>query len=436
MGFAVVDRNLNVMKLLFTVELNFPLNLLLKLSPILLISCLSLSVLALDDTPQIVLGTNILHKKNQQINEQAQGGSVEHVKCILDKMQYQYQLRSLPWRRARQDMHASVIDGFFTAVAIDEASKYATFSAPLVLENWYWFWRKDMAAPTSWKGHFRVGVILSGQQEVVLSNEGFSKFVTANSTEQLVKLLMSKRVDVVLLDKEQFDTVAKKMNIAEANHRSRFFRYVPLGVYFDAPFLNLHPDFLNGFNSRIGGCSTLGFDLSPSEQESIKKIVAPWLVRIRSSKELVAAVVQQNQINRTTSSSQLANVDEQWQQAFKMGDVDFPKSIVNQALSKLLKQVSVSSKELLSEIIVMDARGYNVAMLDMTSDYWQGDEKKFVQVYAKAAHTLYFGKIKYDSSSKRFQVQVSAPLLDSKNQKSIGAITLGVDVDKALSLTH
>jgi len=424
------------MKLLFTLELNFPLTVLLKLPAILLISCFSLSVLALEDTPQIVLGTNILHKKIQQINERAQGGSVEHVKCILDNMQYQYQLRSLPWRRARQDVHANVIDGFFTAVAIDEASKYATFSAPLVLENWYWFWRKDMADPASWKGRFHVGVILSGQQEVVLSNEGFSRFVTANSTEQLVKLLMSKRVDVVLLDKEQFETAAKKMNIAEANYYSRFFRYVPLGVYFGAPFLSRHPDFLNGFNNRIGSCSTLGFDLSPSEQVSIKEIVAPWLERIRSSKELVAAVQQQNQINKTKLPSQLTSIDDQWQRAFKVGDVNFPTTIVNQPLSQLLKQFAVSSKKLLSEIIVMDARGYNVAMLDMTSDYWQGDENKFVQVYAKAAQTLYFDQIKYDASSKRFQVQVSAPMFDSKNQKAIGAITLGIDVDKALSLTH
>jgi hypothetical protein len=333
-------------------------------------------------------------------------------------------------------VHASVIDGFFTAVAIDEASDYATFSAPLVLENWYWFWRKDMAAPASWKEHFQVGVILGGQQEAILTNEGFSEFVTANNIEQLVKLLISKRVDVVLLDKEQFETVAEKLNVSVKNYNSRFFRYMPLGVYFGAPFLNQHPDFLTAFNSRISACSTVGFDLSASEKENIKKIVAPWLQRIRTNKEIIAAVVEQNETNKTKSLNQLTKLDEQWQLAFKVGDFNFPKAIVNQALSHVLKQMSVTSKELLSEIIVMDERGYNVAMVDMTSDYWQGDENKFVQVYAKPAQTLYFDQIKYDASSKHFQVQVSAPLFDPKNQKAIGAITLGVDVDKALSLTH
>jgi hypothetical protein len=211
---------------------------------------------------------------------------------------------------------------------------------------------------------------------------------------------------------------------------------MPLGVYFGAPFLNQHPDFLTAFNSRISTCSTVGFDLSASEKENIKKIVAPWLQRIRTNKEIIAAVVEQNETNKTKSLNQLTKLDEQWQLAFKVGDFNFPKAIVNQALSHVLKQMSVTSKELLSEIIVMDERGYNVAMVDMTSDYWQGDENKFVQVYAKPAQTLYFDQIKYDASSKHFQVQVSAPLFDPKNQKAIGAITLGVDVDKALSLTH
>lgn len=399
-----------------------------------LVTCMS--ALAQESAPSVVLGTNVFDKKMQGMNAAAQGGSVEHVKCILDKMHYNYQIRALPWRRARQAVHASVIDGFFTAVATDEAGDYATFSAPLVLENWYWFWRKDTAPPASWKERFQVGVILGGEQESVLSDEGFSEFVTANSTEQLVKLLMSKRVDVVLLDKEQFESVAKKLAISEAQYSSRFFRYMPLGVYFGAPFLVQHTEFLTAFNSRISSCSTQGFDLSASEQETIKRIVMPWLKLIRSNKDLLAAVLHQNETNRTKSVNQLTKIDEQWQLAFKVGDLNFPKSLVSQPESQWLKKLAISAKDLLSEIIVMDERGYNVAMVDMTSDYWQGDEAKFLEVYAKTPQTLYFDKIKYDASSKRFQVQVSAPLLDAKNQKPIGAITLGLDVDKALSLIH
>lgn len=396
----------------------------------------SLSVAAQSDAPTLVLGTNSLQKDAQEINGLAQGGSVDHVKCILDKMQINYQIRTLPWRRARQAVHSNVIDGFFTAAAIDEASDYATFSAPLVLENWYWFWRNDMAAPASWKENFQVGVILGGQQEAILTNAGFSEFVTANNTEQLAKLLMSKRVDAVLLDKEQFEAVAKKLMITETQYNSRFFRYMPLGAFFGEAFLLQHTDFLSEFNSRISSCSLQGFSLSPSEQETIKEIVVPWLERIRSNTEVLAAVVRQNDINRTKPLNQLIKLDEQWQLAFKLGDLSFPKNIVNPSISQLLKKISVNSNELLSEIIVMDERGYNVAMVDMTSDYWQGDEDKFLQVYGRAAQTLHFDQIKYDASSKLFQVQVSAPLFLPKNKKAIGAITLGLDVDKALSLPH
>jgi ABC-type amino acid transport substrate-binding protein len=385
------------------------------------------------EKPAIVLGTNVLQQKSQQPNEMVEGGSVDHVKCILDKMQLKYEIRSLPWRRLRQDVHASVIDGFFTAVAIDDASDFATFSAPLVLENWYWFWRADRVAPTSWKEHFQIGVILGSQQEAILSKEGYREFVTANNVQQLERLLLSKRIDAVLLDKEVFESTAGKMHIASGDYRSRFFRYMPLGVYFGVPFLQQRPNFLTAFNSRISSCSTLGFDLSPSEQEAIQKIITPWLKKIRTNIELLAAVMQQNIGNRNISVSQLKKIDAQWQLAFNAGNSNFPKAVVNQMASHLLGQFSASSKDLLAEIIVMDERGYNVAVSAMTSDYWQGDEEKFTQVFDKPAQTLFFDKIQYDASSKRFQVQVSAPLLNPQTQKSIGAVTVGVDINKALS---
>jgi len=385
------------------------------------------------DKPFIVLGTNVLQKKSQQSDELIQGGSVDHVKCILEKMQVSYQIRSLPWRRARQDVHASVIDGFFTAVAIDDASDFATFSAPLVLENWYWFWRKDMMAPASWKDHFQIGIILGSQQEAILTNEGYTDFVTANNIEQLVKLLFSKRIDAVLLDKEVFENAIAKMHLSSRDYKSRFFRYMPLGVYFGIPFLTQQPDFLAAFNSRISSCSIMGFDLSASEKVTIQKIITPWLQKIRTTKDIVDAVTQQNMTNKNKSTNQLKQIDDQWQLAFKVGNLSFPKAVINQSVSHLLGQYAAASKDLLSEIIVVDEHGYNVAIAEMTSDYWQGDEDKFTQVFDKPAQTMYFDKIQYDASSRRFQVQVSVPLFNPQNQKFIGAITLGVDVDKALS---
>lgn len=396
----------------------------------------SAETISSQEKPLVVLGTHVLQKKAQQAGGVIQGGSVDHVKCILEKMQVSYEIRSLPWRRARQDVHSSVIDGFFTAAAIDDASDYATFSAPLVIENWYWFWRANMSAPVSWKEHFQIGVILGSQQEAVLTSEGYSEFVTANNIEQLLKLLFSKRIDAVLLDKEIFEKTAERMHIPNHDYRSRFFRYMPLGVYFGAPFLIEQPDFLTAFNSRISLCATLAFDLSAPEKETIQKAITPWLQKIRNDKDILASVIQQNNANRTKPVNQLKQIDEQWQLAFKVNNLGFAKAVVNQPVSRLLGQFTTESKDLLAEIIVMDERGYNVASAEMTSDYWQGDEDKFTQAFNKPAQTLFFDKIKYDASSRRFQIQVSVPLLNPQTHKAIGAITLGVDIDKALSQIH
>lgn len=384
----------------------------------------------------ILLGTNVLQKKSEQANAPVQGGSVDHVKCILESMQVKYQIRSLPWKRARQEVHSSVLDGFFTAVSIDDASDFATFSAPLVLENWYWFWRADMVAPASWKQHFQIGVILGSQQEAILSNEGYSDFVTANNLEQLTKLLFSKRIDALLLDKDVFEKIAEKMKISSRDYKSRFFRYMPLGIYFGERFLRQHPDFLTAFNSRIHGCTAIGFELSSDEKEKVRTIVSPWIQKIVTDRDIIAAVVKQNSENRTKTDNQLLKIDEQWQLAFKVNNQHFPRSLVNADVSALLIKIAVNSKDLLSEIILIDDRGYNVAISNMTSDYWQGDEEKFTQVFNKSAATIYFDKIKYDASSRRFQIQLSVPLRHPQTQKSIGTLTLGVDIDKALSLAN
>jgi hypothetical protein len=122
--------------------------------------------------------------------------------------------------------------------------------------------------------------------------------------------------------------------------------------------------------------------------------------------------------------------------AFQIHNLDFPRSLVNQRVSGLLGQFVANSKDMLAEIIVADNRGYNVAVSSMTSDYWQGDEDKFTKVFNTPAATVFIDKIKYDASSRRFQVQLSAPLIDPNTQKSMGTVTLGVDVDKALSLSN
>jgi hypothetical protein len=114
-------------------------------------------------------------------------------------------------------------------------------------------------------------------------------------------------------------------------------------------------------------------------------------------------------------------------------DFSYSIRLVDQELSAHLREIKKQSQDVVTEIIVTDTRGLNVAISDMTSDYWQGDEEKFIEVFSQPANTMHFGDINYDESTKRFQLQLSVPLYTEEKFEPLGVMVFGVDVEKVLS---
>jgi hypothetical protein len=83
-----------------------------------------------------------------------------------------------------------------------------------------------------------------------------------------------------------------------------------------------------------------------------------------------------------------------------------------------------------TEIIVMDALGLNVATSGVPSDYWQGDEAKHQQTYGVGPDAVHFGDIEYDESSQKYQAQISFTLSDPDTNAPIGAMTVAVDAEE------
>ena len=88
---------------------------------------------------------------------------------------------------------------------------------------------------------------------------------------------------------------------------------------------------------------------------------------------------------------------------------------------------------LYSEIFVMDNKGLNAGQSDKTSDYWQGDEAKFQKTFEKGKDALFIDTIEYDESSGKFQVQINLTINDLTSGTPAGALTVGVDLEKALT---
>ena len=379
------------------------------------------------------LATNISSAFSSDLSPGGAQEIMPHLQCIFNKIGREYSVQVMPWRRAYQDVKSNRIDGFFTAIPMRQVDPYAVLSAPLVLENWYWFWRTDTVAPESWREGYRLGSILGSQQETWLGEAGYRVDMSANNLPQLIKLLRSKRIDVILADRDHFLQATRELKVDASHFQSRFFRYVPLGVYFNEKFLNNNPDFLLSFNQKIISCSTVKFEVSEYEQQQIKDLLSRKIERWKRLPKLEKTLTARNLKVRHFSVPEILERDKKWTESFLNNDYSYSIDLVDQTLSAELREVKKQSQDMITEIIVTDARGLNLAISDMTSDYWQGDEAKFTEVFGKPANTLFFGPINYDESTKRFQLHLSVPLYSEDNFEPQGVMVFGVDVEKVLS---
>lgn len=386
-----------------------------------------LSPVAADD---VMLGTNV--SDFEQFYNRG-GGSIEHVQCIFSKLGYSPVVQRMPWRRARQEVSTGRIDGFFTAIASVEVDKYATLSAPLLLENWYWYWPSGTDAPENWRGKVRIGAILGSHQAVWLDQNNYPIHLRVSTLPQLVKLMISGRIDTFIADREHMEAVLTELGVAPDQYQRRFLRYMPLGVYFGNEFLAEHPGFLARFNAQVFPCASSGFVMSADEQAEIHHWLTPvvrqWLEEQRAA-QVIAAYNEQRK-DWTPHKRDL--LDEEWREAFQAGNEADVARLLDGALSDQLRMLEVDSEGLVTELILTDRQGHNVAVSDMTSDFWQGDESKFTEARKLEPGQLQFGPVTYDESTRQFQVHVSRPVYDPESAEPLGVIIVGVNVEKALS---
>lgn len=385
---------------------------------------------------EIRLGTNMhLADAADSDRDVSQVAAPDQLQCIFERLNQPYAVFTKPWRRAWQEVRKEMLDGFFTALALKNTGQSGVVSEPLVLENWYWFWRTDTPEPQSWRKNYRLGTILGSQQALWLEQENFPKAATANNLPQLIKMLFSGRIDVLLADKDQFEQVIEQME-GDYHYHARFFRYVPLGVYFGNPFLNRYPGFLAAFNEQVHHCLPAGFALSPSERETITTYLASLLAEWGSNEVLTAALLQANKETAELSDEQLQIREEQWQGELgsDYGEAVLIPEVLDREASRQLQKYKQGSAPLITEILLMNNRGVVVAISDATSNFWNQQETKYQSVFGQPAATLVVEPVAYDASTRHFQVQVSTPIYGADPAINIGVLTVGVDVEQALSL--
>ena len=164
-------------------------------------------------------------------------------------------------------------------------------------------------------------------------------------------------------------------------------------------------------------------------EKALKELVESQLRDIAENPIVISAVVQQNTANSAIDQAAIDQLDKEWRSEVDGQDKKLITEVLSNQLSGYLKQVSDQAGGLYTEIIVMDGKGLNVGQSNVTSDYWQGDEDKWMKTYPVGAEAVFVDEVEMDESTQQLQSQVSFPIIDPTTYRVIGAITFGVNLD-------
>jgi len=157
-------------------------------------------------------------------------------------------------------------------------------------------------------------------------------------------------------------------------------------------------------------------------QSFLENSIKPWA----NNPVVVEAVLAQNAKTGDYDQAKIDQLDATWR-ADIGSDSPLIGSVIGNPAADFLRQQIAEMGGQVTEIIVMDAKGLNVAASGVTSDYWQGDEAKHSETYGVGPDGVHYGEIEFDESTQSYQAQVSFTLIDPASGAAIGAMTVAVD---------
>ncbi|MCX4029361.1 hypothetical protein H0A36_02875 [Endozoicomonas sp. SM1973] len=161
-------------------------------------------------------------------------------------------------------------------------------------------------------------------------------------------------------------------------------------------------------------------------KQHYQSIQNKWL----ADKALIDAIIESNSKAADWDEAKIKVLDDKWRLEKISGKYELINDVVNGRASGFVREVQENSNGLYKEVIVMNNKGTNVGVSDITSDYWQGDEAKWQETYLKGNGAIHIAETEFDKSTLTYTTQLSFTVTNPADQKPIGAITLGVALDK------
>ncbi|SDG05709.1 hypothetical protein [Sulfitobacter delicatus] len=163
---------------------------------------------------------------------------------------------------------------------------------------------------------------------------------------------------------------------------------------------------------------------------------APWALTTYIDRDLlswindaqiVEAIKAQNQRHSGMTPPEIIARNKDWLAQVHSTRRPLVDSVLSAPVSDFLRKQVARSGGRITEVFLMDAHGLTVAASSATSDYWQGDEAKFINSYFGGPGEIYVEEVDFDDSTQTYQGQVSVAIIDPTTGVPIGAITVGLE---------
>lgn len=156
----------------------------------------------------------------------------------------------------------------------------------------------------------------------------------------------------------------------------------------------------------------------------VDKNVASWV----SDPLLVNAARTQNTQTAGYDDATITELDNAWKAHAGQSCGAILLDVLGNPAASMMRDRVDATDGAITEALLMDARGLNVAATRETSDYWQGDEAKYTETFLAGPGAVHYGEIGLDESTQQVQGQVSMTIVDSETGEAVGALTIGINL--------
>jgi hypothetical protein len=148
------------------------------------------------------------------------------------------------------------------------------------------------------------------------------------------------------------------------------------------------------------------------------------------SRVALISLAAQNERLAGMDAAKIDELDKQWRAETESDAQPLIAQLMGNPLSSYLIRKKAESNGLFAEMFVFDAQGMNVGQSSVTSDYWQGDEDKYLKTFTVGPDAVFVDEIEHNDETRQNRRQVSFAIVDPESGALIGGATVEINIDE------